>query len=126
MAGRVEGGVTYAQVVFCVWSNFCCLFATLEWNDSGQIATCEIYNMKFESSGEDAVADVYSYTFGTQLARQGGGAAIPVSGSFTVDYNTLKFSNVSVTANIFNFVSGFVLQSGNPDGSVGYEVQLSY
>ena len=82
--------------------------------------------MRFESSGEDAVANVYSYTFEAQLARQGGGAAIPVNGSFSVDYNTLRISNINVTANNFNFISGFVFQSGNPDGSIGYNVQLSY
>ncbi|MGE7418766.1 Hint domain-containing protein [Methylobacterium tarhaniae] len=96
--------------MFSVSTDFCCIFETLRLNDSEQIATPEIYNMEFESSGEDAVANAYSYTFSSQLNNLSGGQPIDVSGSFNVtdDGRHGTVYDVKVTANGVNFTSGFV------------------
>ena len=72
------------------------------------------------------MAKVYSYTFGSQLANQGNGPAIPITGTFNVDYDSLRVSSVQVTANNLNFTSGFINETSNSNGSIGYNVQLSY
>jgi hypothetical protein len=72
------------------------------------------------------MATAYSYNFDSQLTNPNYDYPVRVSGSFSVDYDTLSVYDVNVTAENFRFDSGLISQSSLPGEDILYTISFKY
>ncbi|GJD63677.1 hypothetical protein MPEAHAMD_3848 [Methylobacterium frigidaeris] len=70
------------------------------------------------------MADLYTYTLNGQLSGTGGASARPISGNFSVDYDTFQIYNSNISINGVVFNGGILQNYRNSDGSTGYRASF--